>query len=130
MRTVTAAVIIREGKVLIGRRPPGSGLAGKWEFPGGKVEPGETLHDCLRRELREELGVDAVVGEHLYSGVHTYEHGQFRIEALRASIETNVLHPVDHDRVAWVEPGKLLDYDLLPADIPIAHIVMAPRETK
>ena len=65
IRDVTAAVFIKEGKVMICRRPPNKGNALKWEFPGGKSEPGETLEECLRRECDEELGIEISVGREI-----------------------------------------------------------------
>ena len=67
MIVVTAAVIERDGRYLVTRRQRGVHLEGYWEFPGGKCEPEESLEDCLRRELREELGAEAVVGEEILS---------------------------------------------------------------
>ncbi len=69
---VTAGVIARDNSVLVGQRPAAGHHPGKWEFPGGKVEPGESLEDCLRRELREELGIEAAVGERLWQTQHQY----------------------------------------------------------
>ncbi len=70
---VTAAVIERDGCFLVTRRPPGTHLAGYWEFPGGKCEAAETAERCLQRELREELDVDATVGEEMFRTRHRYE---------------------------------------------------------
>ena len=72
MIVVTAAVIEHEGRYLVTRRQRGVHLEGYWEFPGGKCEPGESLADCLRRELREELGADATIGEEILSVTHHY----------------------------------------------------------
>ena len=69
---VTAAVVERDGRVLVTRRLKGTHLEGFWEFPGGKCEPNETLEACLRRELREELAVDAIVGAEIFVTSHTY----------------------------------------------------------
>lgn len=67
MKQVTAAVIEKDGRVLIAQRKTGDALAGKWEFPGGKLEPGETPEACLRRELREEFGVETEIGDFICS---------------------------------------------------------------
>lgn len=120
MKLVTAAIIEREGKVLIARRSPNSKLAGQWEFPGGKVEDGETLQQCLARELLEELGIVGVVGEHVHSSDYQYDHGSFRIEAFRVAWAGGDISLKDHDQVAWVSVDELSTYQLLPADIPIA----------
>src|SRR5215470_2191701 len=69
---VAAAVVERDGRILVTRRIKGTHLEGYWEFPGGKCESGETLHACLNRELQEELAVDAIVGDTLLSTTHAY----------------------------------------------------------
>ena len=121
MRIVTAAVIEKEGKVLIARRAPHSKLAGKWEFPGGKVEEGETLQDCLVRELSEELGIEVIVGRLLAATEYHYEHGSFRIHAFKVNWVSGAMSLRDHDCVEWVLLEEITTYDLLPADIPIAE---------
>ena len=120
MKTVTAAIIVEEGKILIARRAPGEKLAGMWEFPGGKVEGEETLVDCLTRELREELGVSVSVGPIVAESVYEYPHGSIRLIALRTRILAGTLSLTVHDQVDWVAPDNLLRYQLAPADIPIA----------
>ena len=120
MRIVTAAIIEREGKILIARRGPQSKLSGQWEFPGGKVETNESLHDCLKRELLEELNIKVVIGEHFLSSEYQYEHGSFRIESFKVSILNGQITLKDHDRFQWVTPADLELYSLLPADLPIA----------
>ena len=121
MKTVTAAIIERNGKVLIARRAPHSKLSGMWEFPGGKVELGETLQDCLIRELREELGIEVIVGRLLAASEYHYEHGSFRIHAFEVDWVSGSISLRDHDCVEWVLLEEITTYDLLPADIPIAE---------
>jgi len=125
VKIVTAAIIRQGDKVLLARRGAGSKLFGKWEFPGGKVEGAESLEDCLRRELDEELGIRVGVGDHLCSSEFVYEHGSFRIEAFWVDILAGELTPNVHDRLDWVAPSALRQYDLLPADVPIAEAVAA-----
>jgi len=124
---VTAAIIERDGRVLIARRREGDHLAGKWEFPGGKVEPGETPEGCLARELEEEFGVRTRVGEFVVSSVHDY--GDKKIELLAYRVEAPApaareastgewrLHA--HDRIEWVTPEEMNGYDFAQADLPI-----------
>ena len=121
MKLVTAAIIERDGKVLIARRAPASKLAGQWEFPGGKVEEGETLQQCLVRELKEELGIDVTVGAHVVSSDFRYDHGGFRIEAFRVTWVSGALTLKDHDKIEWIKASELGNFSLLPADIPIAQ---------
>jgi 8-oxo-dGTP diphosphatase len=119
-QTVTAAVIIHEGRVLITRRKPGEKLAGLWEFPGGKVEPGETLEDCLARELREELDLVVSVGTVLAESIYHYEHGSIRLVALQTEVCEGTITLSVHDKAEWVHPRDLCNFSLAPADIAIA----------
>lgn len=121
MKTVTCALIIKDGRVLIARRAPGQQQARHWEFPGGKCEPGETLKDCLERELFEELGIRAQADTTFATSEHRYAHGAIRLVALFAHITEGTPAPTVHDRLTWVLPGELCGYDLAPADIPLAE---------
>jgi 8-oxo-dGTP diphosphatase len=121
MKTVTAAVIFQGGRVLITRRGPDENLAGLWEFPGGKVEPGETLEDCLARELREELGLVVSVGTVLAESIYHYEHGSIRLVALQTAVCEGTITLSVHDKVEWVHPRDLGSFPLAPADISIAE---------
>ena len=121
MHLVTAAIIERDGCVLLARRSPKSKLAGQWEFPGGKVEEGESLEECLKRELREELGIEAGIGKHFMANDYQYAHGSFRIESFEVEWIRGGITLIDHDKVEWVPIGDLEKYPLLPADVPIAR---------
>lgn len=125
MKVVTAGIIRSGDRVLLARRAAGSNLRGKWEFPGGKVEGGESLEDCLRRELAEELGIHLNIGHRLCSSEFVYIHGEFRIEAFWVKILDGELTPRVHDRLEWVACYEMRQYDLLPADVPIAEAVAA-----
>jgi 8-oxo-dGTP diphosphatase len=116
MRAVAAAVIIRDGRVLIARRKPGQPMEGSWELPGGKVEHGETPQQCLERELREELGVVVKAGGIIGSSTHAHDHGTFLVIAVEAQIENGELRPAVHDRIAWADLEELKGYNLLSAD--------------
>ncbi len=120
METVTAAVIVQGGRVLIARRRPGEKLAGMWVFPGGKVERGETLEDCLARELREELGLIVSVGPVLAESIYHYEHGSIRLVAMQTVVRDGTINLSVHDRAEWVYLRDLTSFSLAPADIPIA----------
>ncbi len=123
MKEVTAAVILRDEKVLITRRGSESSLAGYWEFPGGKVEEGETRQRCLERELSEELGVIARAGEEIAESEYHYDHGSFLIVAIEATIESGSITLRDHDALRWVPLSELGNYELAPADIPLAESI-------
>ena len=125
MKTVTAAIIIRDQKVLLTRRGPSEKLAGYWEFPGGKIEDEETLEDCLRRELSEELGVDAVIGEVVAESEYHYDHGSFLLVGMYASLLSDDLKLTVHDRAEWVPVEDLISYNLAPADVPIAEKIVS-----
>ncbi|NAN55239.1 (deoxy)nucleoside triphosphate pyrophosphohydrolase [Pseudomonas protegens] len=121
---VAAAVVHRDGKILITRRAPGQKLAGMWEFPGGKLEHGETPQDCITRELREELGVESVAGEILTSSIYTYPGGTIELIAVSVVLQSIQFVLQVHDLIEWVRPQELLQYDLAPADVPIAEEII------
>lgn len=121
---VTAAVIEKDGKILLAKRKPGGALGGMWEFPGGKIDPGETPQECVRRELREELALEVEVGPEVVRAVHRYDRGVIELVAFRATIVSGEPQLLDHQELVWVEPSKLLDYQLCPADLPVARAVL------
>ena len=121
MKAVTAAIILKDSCILIARRSPESKLAGQWEFPGGKLEDGESLQTCLKRELKEELGIDTEVSSHFCSSFYEYEHGSFTLEAFYVRWIGGEMTLNAHDQVEWVPVAELENYALLPADIPIAR---------
>ena len=127
MIPVCAGVILSSGKVLLARRAPGRRHAGLWEFPGGRVEPGETPSAALARELKEELGIDAVVGPELARAVHAYDFGEIELIAFLVPKFAGAPKLTDHDEIAWVEAKRLLEYDLAPADVPIARVVASHK---
>jgi len=112
---VAAAVIHRGGKILITRRPAGKPLAGLWEFPGGKVAPGESPSDALRREIREELGASATIGEALDTVDWQYPDRHVRLLFFRCAIEGEP-RALEGQEVAWVSPAELSRYEFPPAD--------------
>jgi 8-oxo-dGTP diphosphatase len=127
MKQVTAAVIEKDGKILLAQRKAGDALAGKWEFPGGKLEPGETPQACLRRELNEEFGVDTEIGAFVCSSEFEYKHNHIELLVYRARHLGGEFELRDHSAIAWVTPAELDTYDLASADIPV---VAALRDKK
>jgi A/G-specific adenine glycosylase len=111
-RVVTAAVIRRQGRLLLGKRPPEGLLGGLWEFPGGKVEAGETPRAALRRELKEELGVAARVGTERGSVEHAYTHFTITLKLFEASIGRAKPQARWHTALKWVLPAQLADHAL------------------
>lgn len=123
MLRVTAAVLIKEGKCLIAKRRTGDALEQLWEFPGGKVEAGETPQACLQREIREELQIEVVVGGFLTESIYDYGRGGIRLMAYSVTWQSGSLRPTVHDGLAWVDGDTIAGYPLAPADIPIAEKV-------
>lgn len=116
---VAAAILIQRGQILIARRAAGDRLAGFWEFPGGKLEAGETPRSCLRRELHEEFGIHTRIGR--FFDQTEYGDGQQAVRLLvyEAAIEHGDLQPRVHSAVRWVTPVEMHDYRFAPADRPI-----------
>lgn len=124
---VAAAVILREdGAFLLGRRPPGSVYAGYWEFPGGKVEAGETPHDALIRELHEELGIRVEQADPWLVREFIYEHAHVRLHFFRVRRWQGELRDLQHDALAWQQPGAVDVAPLLPANAPILAALALP----
>jgi 8-oxo-dGTP diphosphatase len=118
MVEVVAAVITRDGKILIGQRKRGGRHPLKWEFPGGKVEPGEDSRAALTRELREELNVDAVIGEELDSYEVSYGDGiRILLHFYRVTQFQGELRNLDFEQIMWENPERLPEYDFLEGDI-------------
>ncbi len=119
LEKVTAGIVEKDGKVLIAKRKTGKCIGAKWEFPGGKLEDGETLKECLRRELKEELNFDVEVGEFFESS--TFSCGDRKIELLayRVLYLSGELQLNDHEEVKWVKPSELMNYEFTLPDVPI-----------
>jgi len=125
LRQVVAAVIEKDGKILVARRKPGLVASGLWEFPGGKLEKGETAEKCLERELEEELGVSTRVGDLLcsvpFSGTLTaFELLVFRTELLSESFKLT-----DHDELRWLEPAEMDENLFSDPDRPVVRMLAA-----
>ena len=122
MKVVTAGVLRNAaGALLLVRRGPDESLSGYWEFPGGKVELDESEHECLKRELKEELAIDVEVGEFIAENHYVYTHGEFLLKAFEVGLIGGELALRVHDELVWVDPTELTSYRLAPADIPIAQ---------
>ena len=119
MIQVVAGIITRNKTVLIARRAPHKPMAGKWEFPGGKIEADESPERALEREIFEEFGVVIRTGPYIASNTHDY--GDFKIELLAyyARYVEGEFELTDHDQIAWVSNKELKSYDLAEADIPL-----------
>jgi A/G-specific adenine glycosylase len=119
--TVTAAVIERHGRLLIARRPEAGLLGGLWEFPGGKQQPGESLPDCLRREICEELDAGIRVGESFGVYRHAYTHFRVTLHAFRCTLDGGEPRPLEASEIRWVLPGDLSTFPMGKIDRQIAE---------
>lgn len=120
---VTAAILEKDGRIIIAQRKRSDHLSGKWEFPGGKIEPGETPEVCLARELKEEFEIDVAVGNHLGSTVYHYHHISIELMAYRASWVGGTIIMNDHRAYRWVSVDQLTEFDFAPADIPFVDML-------
>jgi 8-oxo-dGTP diphosphatase len=123
---VVAAVIARDGKILIGQRKPGRRHALKWEFPGGKVEPGEDDRAALTRELLEELGIAAVIGDEIEAYDFRYGDGPVtHLRFFRVSSFSGEPCNLDFARIVWEDSRRLPEYDFLEGDVEFVHRLAA-----
>ena len=126
MKQVVAAIIMQHGKILICQRTKHQALPLKWEFPGGKIETGEQPRDALRRELDEELGIDATIGDEVSRIRHTYKNGGavelrfFVVHEYRGEIENRIFKDV-----RFVDRSELPDFDFLDADLELVREIAA-----
>lgn len=124
---VVCSIIERNGEFLLAQRPKGKALELKWEFPGGKVNPGESEEDALKREIKEELGIDIDVNERLTPSIHKYETFIINLIPYRCSLKNGEPVPHEHSQIVWVDPGSALVYDLAEADKPILQEYLSKR---
>jgi mutator protein MutT len=116
---VVAGLLLRDGRVLVARRGPGMALAGAWEFPGGKVEAGETPRAALERELREELAIETRTGERLAVSEFAGNGRPIRLEGWCSRLLSGEPVAREHDALAWLRPGEVDRALLAPADLPL-----------
>ncbi len=132
MLEVGAAVIVENGQVLLGQRSEHTSLGGYWEFPGGKLEPGESVYSCIEREIQEELGVVARAGALICESIYAYPFGTVKLLCVQTFLLQKQLVCNVHSRLEWVALGALDTYNLAPADVPvIPHLLQyfAPGAT-
>ena len=129
MIEVAAAVLQRpDGAFLLAQRPAGKVYAGYWEFPGGKIEPGEAADAALARELHEELGIEIGEACPWITRVYTYPHGTVRLQFFRVYEWQGEPHPREDQAISWQQPGASLAAPMLPANAPILAALALPDE--
>lgn len=120
---VAAGLIVRDGRYLIARRNQEVHLGGLWEFPGGKREPGESLEDCLRRELREELGIEITPPIPLKVVRHDYPDKRVDLHFFLCSIKAGLERPLGCADLRWVTPAEMARFKFPPADRPLTELL-------
>lgn len=121
---VTGAVLVKENRILAAKRGPEMSLPGYWEFPGGKIEQGETPEASLARELKEELLCDATVGEHLTTTEHEYDFGIVVLSTYFCTLNDAEPQLTEHAEIRWVAPHELESLEWAPADIPAVKLLV------
>ena len=121
---VVGAVFVRRGSVFAARRGPDKAIPGAWEFPGGKIELGESPRDALVRELKEELLIDARVGAHLTTTAHAYDFGVVSLSTYLCELVSGDPVLTEHSEARWVAVEDLPSLDWAPADIPAVELLV------
>jgi len=126
---VAAGLIWEDGRLLITRRPEGRHLAGFWEFPGGKQEGSETLKDCLKREIREELGIEIRAEKRILSVRHEYETKWITLHVFHCTDLKGQPETLDGQVVKWVRPNDLPKYTFPPPDLEVIEFLVLHGKT-
>ncbi len=125
---VVGAIIVKDGKVLATQRGYGE-LAGGWEFPGGKVEPGETAEEALRREIEEELAAAVAVGRHFMTVEHRYDDFHLHLSCYFCTLISSKISLTEHADARWVDRCTIGELDWLPADLTLIEALQAQWDT-
>jgi 8-oxo-dGTP diphosphatase len=121
MLQVTCAIIAHANKILICQRSASMKLPLKWEFPGGKIEAGESKEECLRREIKEELNIDISIERALTMIEHHYPDFSLRLYPFVCGLQSGEVKALEHTQAIWVAIDQLADYDWAEADLPIVR---------
>lgn len=123
---VTASLIKHDNKLLIAQRKNVGRFANKWEFPGGKIDPGETPEECLRRELQEELGIETIIGQLFSDTLYLHELGKIRQFTYWVELRCNPtdINVLEHQAIAWVAIAEIADYAFAGADLAVVEKLM------
>ncbi len=123
-KKVTAGIIEKEGKILIAKRADKGCNLGKWEFPGGKAEEGESLQECLKRELFEELGIQAIIGDYICSSLFMHKNQLHELIAFKVISFEGEITLFEHTHIAWIEKNQFHNYDFPDPDKPIIDLLL------
>jgi mutator protein MutT len=127
-KQIGVAVISNEaGEILIDKRKMSGAMGGLWEFPGGKIEAGETIVDCIVREIREELAIEISVGEHLVTIEHSYPTIRVTLIAHHCKHISGIPQPIESDEIRWVKIGDLRQYQFPDANEAIIRAIVDLR---
>ena len=118
-----AAIANPQGKILIARRKDRGEMAGLWEFPGGKIEPGETVEECIEREIKEELDIEIVVGDRLTTITHAYKTFNVTLYVHECQHVSGEPQPLECQEIHWVEPTDMDRYNFPQANIQIINLL-------
>lgn len=121
MINVVAGILKKDNKILIARKKEGKSLAGYWEFPGGKIEAGETPEESLVRELMEEMEINIKINEYVGESIYDYGNVVVSLKGYVAEILEGEIILSDHDKYEWVTLDEINNYKLAPADIPLVE---------
>jgi 8-oxo-dGTP diphosphatase len=121
---VACAIIERDGLVLAAQRSEAMSLPLKWEFPGGKIDPGESSEECLQRELVEEMGIRVCVEKNLPTHTHNYPVFSVTLYPFVCAIESGEIILHEHDAIAWLKPEQLQTLDWAEADLPVIEMYL------
>jgi 8-oxo-dGTP diphosphatase len=124
MLEATAAILLKADSVFIARKGADSRFAGLWEFPGGKIDPGETAEDCVKRELHEEFLISIEIVKPFCEIIHTFPEGQIHIHALFCCLPAGDIHLTEHAEYTWAPLTQLDCYQFTPADRLLAEKLM------
>jgi mutator protein MutT len=126
---VTAGLIWKDGKVLIAKRPKGSHLEGFWEFPGGKQKKGESLRDCLEREVEEELGLKISADDPFLTVNHEYTHKLISLHTFNCTLVAGEAKPLQCEEIRWVKPIEFRKLHFPPPDLRVIEAICRFRYT-
>lgn len=125
-----AVIVNQEGKILIDRRKSSGEMGGLWEFPGGKIELGETVEECIKREIKEELDLKIAVGDRLTTITHTYETFKVTLYVHYCQYLSGKPQPIECEEILWVDPSRLSEYQFPQANAKIINLLQLEGITK